>query len=65
MIDHAGDDFLHRLVQGVEQDQPIWANKVHRAKPLLCKGDKYIAEYRRWVKQFYTDPAPLRAAGEN
>ncbi len=65
MIDYAGDDFLHRLIEGVEQDQKIWANKVHRAKPVLCKGDKYLAEYRRWVKQFYSDPAPLRAVGED
>ena len=64
MIDFVGDDFLHNLTEGVQQDQVIWANKVHRAKPVLCKADKYLAEYRRWVKQFYSDPAPLRVVGE-
>jgi len=34
----------------------IWSNKVHRAKPLLCEADKYLAEFRQWVRQFYTDP---------
>lgn len=65
MIDYAGDDFLHRLMEGVEQDQRIWSNKVHRAKPLFCKADQYLIEYRKWVKQFYdADPAPLRVVGE-
>lgn len=64
MIDYAGDDFIRRMTEGVQQDHKIWANKVHRAKPVLCKGDKFLAEYRRWVRQFYTDEAPLRAVGE-
>jgi len=65
MIDFVGDDFLHRLMEGVQQDQRIWSNKVHRANPLFCKGDKYLIEYRKWVKQFYaSDPAPVRAVGE-
>lgn len=65
MIDYAGDDFLHRLMQGVEQDRGIWSNKVHRAKPLFCKADTYLIEFRKWVRQFYeSDPAPLRAVGE-
>lgn len=64
MIDYAGDDFIRRMTEGVLQDQKIWGNKVHRAKPVLCKGDKFLAEYRKWVRQFYTDEAPLRAVGE-
>jgi hypothetical protein len=36
---------------------PIWKNKVHRAKPVLCKADRTIAEYRQWVRQFYSHPA--------
>lgn len=65
MIEFVGDDFLHRLTMGVQDDRPIWANKVHRAKPVLCKGDTYLAEYRRWVRQFYTDKTPLYAVGED
>ena len=65
MIDYAGDDFLHRLMEGVQQDQRIWKNKVHRARPLFCKADKYLIEYRKWVKQFYeSEPAVLRVVGE-
>ena len=45
-----------RLTQGVEQDFPIWQNKVHRARPVLCEGDIYLAGYRKWARQFYTTP---------
>lgn len=55
MIDHAGDDFMHRLMEGVEQDQRIWRNKVHRVRPLFCKADTFLIEYRKWVRQFYED----------
>jgi hypothetical protein len=24
--------------------------------PLLCAGDHYIAEYRKWARQFYSRP---------
>jgi hypothetical protein len=35
------------------QDFAIWENKLYRADPLLCEEDGPIAEYRRWVRQFY------------
>jgi phenylpropionate dioxygenase-like ring-hydroxylating dioxygenase large terminal subunit len=37
------------------QDFEIWENKVHRPAPLLCDEDGPIAEYRRWVRQFYPE----------
>jgi phenylpropionate dioxygenase-like ring-hydroxylating dioxygenase large terminal subunit len=37
------------------QDFEIWENKVHRPAPLLCEEDGPIAEYRRWVRQFYPE----------
>ena len=40
---------------GVKQDLPIWQNKVHRKKPLLCEADGHLAEFRKWVKQFYSE----------
>jgi nitrite reductase/ring-hydroxylating ferredoxin subunit len=46
----------HALV--AEQDFPIWENKQFRPAPLLCDGDGPIAEYRRWVRQFYPSPSP-------
>lgn len=57
MIDLAGDDFMKGLTTGVLQDLPIWSNKVHRTRPMLCEEDTYLAEYRQWVRQYYTNPA--------
>jgi nitrite reductase/ring-hydroxylating ferredoxin subunit len=37
------------------QDFAIWENKVYRPSPLLCEEDGPIAEYRRWVRQFYPE----------
>lgn len=41
--------------QGVEGDLPIWHNKIHRARPLLCDGDGPILQFRRYFSQFYVD----------
>ncbi len=57
MVDLAGEDFMNGLTSGVMQDLRIWSNKVHRARPVLCEADTYLAEFRQWVKQFYTQPA--------
>ncbi|MFZ4603089.1 MAG: Rieske 2Fe-2S domain-containing protein [Caulobacterales bacterium] len=48
---------------GVEGDIPIWENKIHRARPLLCDGDGPILLFRRYFEQFYADdPAAMVAA---
>lgn len=41
----------------VEQDIPIWENKVYYEEPYLCDGDGPIAKYRRWFEQFYISAA--------
>ena len=56
MVDIAGEEFMKRLTAGVYDDFPIWQNKVHRSRPVLCEGDTYLAGFRRWARQFYTDP---------
>ncbi|HEX5065106.1 MAG TPA: aromatic ring-hydroxylating dioxygenase subunit alpha [Myxococcota bacterium] len=56
LADVAGEEFIQGLTTGVQQDMRIWSNKIHRPKPLLCEADTYLAEFRRWVRQFYTDP---------
>ena len=35
------------------EDLPIWKNKVHLEKPILCNDDGQIAKIRRWYKLFY------------
>jgi len=56
LVDIAGEEFMRALTQGVLQDMPIWRNKVHRARPVLCAADTYLAEFRRWARQFYSQP---------
>ena len=53
LVDIIGEEFQVQLMEGVQEDMKIWKNKVHRAKPLLCKEDRFLGEYRQWVKQFY------------
>ena len=53
------EDFLQGLLTGVKQDYPIWENKIHRPDPVLCEADEYLAHFRRWAKQFYSE-APGR-----
>ncbi len=55
------DGLIAEIVRQVEQDIPIWENKVFRDAPILCDGDGPIAKYRRWFGQFY-DGADLRDA---
>ena len=56
LADLAGEDFVQGLSTGVMQDMRIWTHKVHRAKPVLCEADSHLAEFRRWARQFYSDP---------
>ena len=50
---------------GVVADLPIWQNKIHRSRPILCDGDGPILAYRKWFEQFYDfDTEPQRVAAE-
>ena len=50
------DGLISEIVRQVEQDIPIWENKVFQEAPILCDGDGPIAKYRRWFGQFYDNP---------
>jgi 3-ketosteroid 9alpha-monooxygenase subunit A len=50
-----GQAFLREVCRQVEQDIPIWENKIYIHPPVLVDGDGPIGMYRRWVKQFYSD----------
>jgi hypothetical protein len=56
LVDLAGEDFIANLQTGVTQDFRIWKNKIHRANPVLCPADTFLAEFRKWVRQFYSPP---------
>ena len=51
-----GKAFVAEVSRQVEQDIPIWENKIQYEQPLLCDGDGPIALFRRWCKQFYSEP---------
>ena len=57
LADLAGEQFIQELSAGVKQDLRIWENKIHRARPVLCEADRYLAEFRQWTRQFYSEPA--------
>ncbi len=57
-----GKAFVAEVSRQVEQDIPIWENKIQHEKPLLCDGDGPIALFRRWCTQFYTYPEDQQAA---
>jgi phenylpropionate dioxygenase-like ring-hydroxylating dioxygenase large terminal subunit len=56
LADAAGEDFIQSLQGGVAQDLRIWANKIHRARPVLCEADTTLAAFRQWARQFYSNP---------
>lgn len=51
--DLAGDEVMNGIIAGIQDDYPIWANKVHRHRPVFCKEDKTLVMFRKWVRQFY------------
>ena len=51
--DQAGDDVMKGIIDGLSDDYPIWANKVHKRRPVFCKGDSTLVTFRKWVRQFY------------
>jgi nitrite reductase/ring-hydroxylating ferredoxin subunit len=47
-----GAALIGDVVKQVEQDIPIWENKIYRAAPALAAIDKPITIFRRWAAQF-------------
>jgi len=51
-----GQAFIREVTRQLEQDIPIWENKRYVDPPLLVDGDGPIGLFRRWARQFYTEP---------
>jgi hypothetical protein len=49
------DGVRDNVTEQVQQDLPIWENKVYREDPILCDGDGPIAKHRKWFQQFYAE----------
>jgi len=63
LVDLAGEEFIENMSAGVNQDMRIWENKIHRLNPVLCEEDKFLGEFRRWTRQFYSNPATTNGHG--
>ena len=50
-----GAALIRDLEKQMAQDIPIWENKRHHERPLLCDGDGPLGVYRRWAKQFFSE----------
>jgi 3-ketosteroid 9alpha-monooxygenase subunit A len=57
-----GAAFMREIERQLGQDIPIWENKVYVSPPLVVDGDGPIGIFRRWVKQFYSEPRSGEAA---
>lgn len=58
--DAVGDDVMNGIIDGLSDDYPIWANKVHKHRPVFCKGDTTLVTFRKWVRQFYLTSSDKR-----
>lgn len=56
-----GAAIIQNIVKQMEEDIPIWENKIYRPRPVLCDGDGPIMKFRRWAQQFYSAGAEARA----
>ena len=59
--DLAGDAVMQGIIDGLGDDYPIWANKVHKHRPVFCREDKTLVLFRKWVRQFYLTENDKRA----
>ena len=48
-----GGAFVREISRQFDEDRPIWEQKVHWERPVLCDGDGPIGQLRRWARQFY------------
>jgi len=57
-----GKAFMAEIQRQLEQDIPIWENKVYLNRPIIVDGDGPIGLFRTWCRQFYPPEMPAPAA---
>lgn len=50
-----GRAFVAEISRQLEQDAPVWENKVFFERPVLCDGDGPFPVLRKWGKQFFPE----------
>jgi phenylpropionate dioxygenase-like ring-hydroxylating dioxygenase large terminal subunit len=53
--DRIGQAFVNEVNRQIQEDIPIWENKIYQPEPQLCDGDGPIHRFRKWARQFYHD----------
>lgn len=48
-----GKAFMAEIGRQLEQDIPVWENKIYLDKPMIVPTDGPIGMFRKWSKQFY------------
>jgi phenylpropionate dioxygenase-like ring-hydroxylating dioxygenase large terminal subunit len=48
-----GVGMMRDFIKQIQQDIPIWENKVYRAKPQLARGEQAIITFRKWATTCY------------
>ncbi|MBW2361558.1 MAG: hypothetical protein JRG84_11685 [Deltaproteobacteria bacterium] len=56
-VDVVGEEWFSGLTKGVMDDWQAWCHKIHLENPVFCEADTPLSEFRRWAKQFYSNPA--------
>ncbi|MDO8431190.1 MAG: Rieske 2Fe-2S domain-containing protein [Candidatus Binatus sp.] len=51
----AAEAYMQGHTGAIDQDVPIWENKLYRPKPVLSDVDGPIGAYRKWARQFYAE----------
>lgn len=62
LVQGVADAFLRQVDRQIEEDRPIWENKVYIEHPPLVAGERAIGVFRAWARQFY--PAAAEPPGE-
>lgn len=52
-----GRAIVKDIVKQLDQDIPVWENKIYLVQPALAAGDGPIVPFRRWAEQFYPESA--------
>jgi hypothetical protein len=54
-VTRMGLGFARDFCKQIEQDIPIWENKIYRDRPQLARGEGAITEFRAWARQSYEE----------
>jgi hypothetical protein len=50
-----GLGFARDFCRQIEQDIPIWENKIYRDRPQLARGEGAINDFRAWARHSYEE----------